>query len=295
MPFYEFNWGNKKKGELINNTEDAAINTRPTNQFVKPDITEEEQDKENDVDEQLLILAIKHFIDTSFKKNSDINKMGYERIGATGGDEGYNFPGIITRMETGNYMDIPNQRYIEAPSIGTEKSIPLSFYFDVSGSMYHYTDFIAKLAFLLLKNGISIISGFNEYVENVIYADDGLKTIEELKSAFVSDNYQNRIGEKVNRRLDEFLKERNAEKCVLFSDFDPYASVCSLSQFCKVYWFCFEKRYNYPKYDFKKFKGNVYYTQNFKDLRNHFLHMDSYDYVDQQKKLILKKTDGRRK
>ena len=113
MPFYKFNWGSKNnKDNLINNTEKGAINTKKINQFIKPDI-EDSKKSNNDVDEELLILSIKHFIDTSFKKDSDINKMGYERVGALGGDEGYNFPGIITRMETGNYMDIPNQRYIE--------------------------------------------------------------------------------------------------------------------------------------------------------------------------------------
>lgn len=293
MPFYKFNWGSKNnKDNLINNTEKGAINTKKINQFIKPDI-EDSKKSNNDVDEELLILSIKHFIDTSFKKDSDINKMGYERVGALGGDEGYNFPGIITRMETGNYMDIPNQRYIEEPSLGTEKSIPLSFYFDVSGSMYEYTDLLAKISFLLLKNGISIIYGFNNYVNGYILADEGIKTLEELKSALLKHNYGNHIKDDNIRDIDIFLKERNAEKCVLFSDFDPYRHVCKLSQFCKVYWFCFEKRYNYTKYDFKSFKGNVYYTQNFSDLRNHFLHMDSIDYVDTQKKLILSKTERR--
>lgn len=291
MPFYKFNWSNhlNKDKEFVNNTSTSIINTEEINQFIKPDI-EDDDGKNKDVDEELLILSIKHFIDTSFKKNSDINKMGYERLGALGGDEGYNFPGIITRMETGNYMDIPNQRYLEEPSLGAERSIPLSFYFDMSGSMFESTDLLAKLCFILLKNDISIIFGFNEYVEGVVLAEDGIKSIEELKKAMSDDNWKNYISEREDRNLANFLQNRNAEKCVIFSDFDPYESVCNLSDFCKVYWFCFENRYNHPNYDFKDFKGNVYKTRSFDDMRNHFLHMDSIDYVDQQKKLILTKT-----
>ena len=114
MPFYKFNWGDNKGKEYINNIDSTMINTEPINTFIKPDIEDDKGDNK-DVDEELLILAVKHFIDTSFKKDSDINKMGFERAGFIGGDEGYNFPGIITRMETNNYMDIPNQRYIEEP------------------------------------------------------------------------------------------------------------------------------------------------------------------------------------
>ena len=294
MPFYKFSWGDNKGNEYINNTDATIINTESIKTFIKPDIEDDKGDNK-DVDEELLILAVKNFIDTSFKKDSDINKMGFERAGFIGGDEGYNFPGIITRMETNNYMDIPNQRYIEEPSLGSEKSIPLSFYFDVSGSMYHYTDLLAKISFILLKNGVSIIYGFNDFVNGIIHADDGIKSIEELKKVLCSDNYGNFITKRESHRLNDLLEKRNAQKCVVFADFDSYDAVCKLSEFCKVYWFCFEKRYNYTKYDFKKFKGNAYYTQNFNDLRSHFLHMDSYDYVDGQKKLILKKTDGRRR
>ena len=208
--------------------------------FIETDIKEEDKKyKKNEVDEEVLLLAVKHFIDTSFKKDSDINKMGFERAGAIGGDEGYNYPRLITNMATDNYMDIPNQRFIDVPSLGAEKTVPLSFYFDMSGSMYEFGD--------------------------------------------------------SHRTLSEFLQSKKAEKCVVFSDFDPYLAVCSLSKHCKVYWFCFEDRYNYPKYDFREFKGNAYYTQNFDDIRNHFIHMDSYDYVENQKSLILSKTGRGRK
>ena len=165
MPFYKFNWGMKKDSNHVNNGESPIINPDSVTQFVKPDI-EEDKGNNKDVDDELLLLAVKHFIDTSFKKDSDINKMGFERAGSIGGDEGYNFPGIITRIETNNYMDIPNQRYVEEPTMGGEKSIPLSFYFDVSGSMYHYTDLLAKMSFILLKNGVSIMYGFDDYFLN---------------------------------------------------------------------------------------------------------------------------------
>lgn len=296
MAFYKYSWA-MKSDKYKNSTEKGIINTEPVKSFIETDIKEEDKKyKKNEVDEEVLLLAVKHFIDTSFKKDSDINKMGFERAGAIGGDEGYNYPRLITNMATDNYMDIPNQRFIEVPSLGAEKTVPLSFYFDMSGSMYEYTDLLAKMCFLLLKNNISIIYGYNEFISGVIYADDDIKSFEELKEALIHNDYNHHIevGDS-HRTLSEFLQSKKAEKCVVFSDFDPYLAVCSLSKHCKVYWFCFEDRYNYPKYDFREFKGNAYYTQNFDDIRNHFIHMDSYDYVENQKSLILSKTGRGRK
>lgn len=294
MAFYKFNWHYSKEKELISNTNATEINTEEIKQFIKSPIKDSE-DKKDEINEEVLLLAIKHFIDTSFKKDSDINKMGYERTDEINGDIAYNYTGIIVDMATNNYLNIANQRFIEAPSIGHEKTIPLSFYFDVSGSMYEHTDFLAKMSFLLLKNGISIIYGFDEFVEGTILANDGLKTIEELKKALMEDDHFNHLSDRENRKLSNFLKERKAEKCVIFADFDPYKSIVDLSNYCKIYWFCFENRYNSPKYNFKDFKGNAYYVDGFDSMKSHFVNMDNYEYVERQKKLILDITSRRKK
>lgn len=293
MAFYKFSW--TKDGSTIeNNINPTRISTRKITEFVKPDI-KEENDKKDEINEEVLLLAVKHFIDTSFKKDNDMNKMGFDRSEETGGEIAYNHTGIIVDIVTNNYMDIQNQRFREHPSIGIEKTIPLSFYFDVSGSMYEHTDFLSRLAFLLLKNGISIIMGYNEFVNGTILASDGVKSIDELKKVLEKDNYYNHFSKGENRNLDIFLKEKKAEKCVIFSDFDPYKAICDLSKHCKVYWFCFEERYNSPRYDFKSYKGNVYYTDSFDSMKSHFINMDNYDYVEKQKKLILDITYRRKK
>ena len=296
MAFYKFNWGkDKNSDDAINGINATEINTKKINKFIKPDIKENNDNKQDEINEEVLMLAIKHFIDTSFKKDSDINKMGYERTDEIGGEIAYNYTGIITDLISNNYMDIQNQRFIEAPSVGQDKTIPLSFYFDVSGSMYKHTDFLARISFLLLQNGISIINGFNNWINGVILADDGPKTLEELKKLLNENNYNNFINKNENRNLSDFLINKKAEKCVIFSDFDPYKDVCKLSEKCKVYWFCFENRYNSPKYDFKKFQGNVFYTDSFTSMKNHFVNMDNYDYIERQKKLILDITSRRKK
>lgn len=64
MPFYKFSWGDNKGKEYINNTDATIINTESIKTFIKPDIEDDKGDNK-DVDEELLILAIKHFIDTS--------------------------------------------------------------------------------------------------------------------------------------------------------------------------------------------------------------------------------------
>lgn len=296
MGYYKFSWTKFKNGEHQNYTGPSDINTESIDEFIKPDI-KEEKDKNNEINEEVLLLAIKHFLDTSFKKDNDMNKMGFDRIDEVGGELNYNYRGIIIDKLTNNYMDIPNQRYIEKPDNGLDKTIPLSFYFDVSGSMYEYTDFLARISFLLLKNNISILYGYNDYINGVIYAEDGIKTVEELKKILIEDNhryYLKTINEP-SRTLEKFLKDKGAEKCVIFSDFDPYNAVCTLSETCKVYWFCFENRYNYPNYDFKTFRGNVFYTDDFNSMKTHFVNMDNYEYVEKQKKLILDITKRRKR
>lgn len=295
MAFYKFNWSkkNNQDDEVISNINPSEITTEEVKQFISSPIKKD--DEKEEINEEVLLLAIKHFIDTSFKKDSDINKMGYERTDDINGDISYNYRGIIVDVATNNYLDIPNQRYIEAPSVGQEKTIPLSFYFDVSGSMYEHTDFLAKISFLLLKNGISILYGFNEYINGMILADDGLKTIEELKKALTENNLHGHLSDKESKELNKFLRGRKAEKCVIFADFDPYEAIVDLSYDCKVYWFCFENRYNSPRYSFKGFKGNAYYVDGFDSMKSHFVNMDNYEYVEKQKKLILDITSRRKK
>lgn len=294
MPFYKFNWGSSEGGQLKNCIDDTEINTNEVTEYIKPDIKESDSNNE-EINEEVLMLAIKHFIDTSFKKDNDLNKMGYDRSDEVGGEWAYNYAGIITDLATRNYMNIPNQRYIEQPSLGVEKTIPLSFYFDISGSMYKHTDFLARISFLLLQNGISILFGFNERINGMVLADEGIKTIEELNKILISNNHNSYISENESSNLAKFLTGRKAEKCVIFSDFDPYETICSLSHSCKTYWFCFEDRYNTPKYDFREYNGGVYYTNGFDSMKNHFINMDNYTYVEKQKKLILDITQRRKK
>lgn len=292
MPFYKFNWGSNKSPQ--NCIDECDITTDQITEYIQPDIKESESNKD-DINEEVLMLAIKHFIDTSFKKDNDFNKMGYDRLDEVGGEWAYNYSGIITDLAAKNYMNIPNQRYIEQPTLGTEKTIPLSFYFDVSGSMYKSTDFLARICFLLLQNGISILFGFNEYINGMVLADEGIKTIKELKTILTSNNHKNYISENESHNLGKFLIGRKAEKCVVFSDFDLYETICTLSHSCKTYWFCFEERYNHSKYDFKEYRGGVYYTDGFDSMKNHFINMDNYNYIEKQKKLILDITSRRKK
>ena len=95
----------------------------------------------------------------------------------------------------------------------------------------------------------------------------------------------------IERNIDNYLIEKKAEKCVVFSDFDPRSEVINLSQAADVYWFCFESRYD--SYDIDDFNGFIYKVQNIRDLEQGMLKVnekrfETLCYTDNPKSLQKK-------
>ena len=158
---------------------------------------------------------------------------------------------------------------------GKHEDIPLSFYFDMSGSMSGYTNMLAVIAIELLKKKVKVLIGYNERVNVQIDSIEKNITVEELSNILESAGYygsdtsnykkDSRVKHKfIDRNIDNYLVENKAEKCVVFSDFDPLDEVTNLSHAADVYWFCFES--NFSRRDITNFNGFIYKVQNLMDL-----------------------------
>jgi hypothetical protein len=211
---------------------------------------------------------------------------------------------VIIHLETEQITKVLNDKYGYEYSNGKNENVPLSFYFDMSGSMSSYTNMLAVIAIELLKKNVKVLIGFNEIVNVQIESINKKISVEEL-SRFLEEHshyntYWQRQGEvskscgkiyyrTINNTIDKYLITKKAEKCVVFSDFDPIYEVINLSLDCDVYWFCFERKFN--RNDLKSFNGFIYKVKDANDIMNGLIKVNEKKfevlcYVDNPKKLI---------
>lgn len=182
------------------------------------------------------------------------------------------------------------------------ENIPLSFYFDLSGSMENYIRTLSIMALRIMKKDVKVIIGFNQnaYAQiNKIPQNCSPEQFMEImfnlpylvceKTKYDNDD---KMDFKTNLKgleiegldgieIDRYLIEKKAEKVVVFSDFDPLNEICNLSQKCEVYWFCFQRIW--LKEYLKDFKGKFFSTENEKDILEHLKHINSRVYERQQR------------
>ena len=183
---------------------------------------------------------------------------------------------MITHLKTHQVTKVLTDKYGYQYAEGKNEFIPLSFYFDLSGSMSKYTNMLAVIAIELLKKDVKVLIGFNERVNVQIDKIDRTITLEELVSVIESAGYWNgnnnfKKNSKVtyqfiNRNIDNYLIDKKAEKCVVFADFDPLNEVINLSQKVDTYWFCFEN--SFTRRNISNFNGFIYKVTDLRDLEN---------------------------
>ena len=183
----------------------------------------------------------------------------------------WNVKDVIVDSKTHQLNKVLHDKYGYDYSDGRNQSVPLSFYFDMSGSMSNYTNMLAVIAIELLKKNVKVLIGFNEKVNVQIESIEKNITVQELAEILESAGYWNnskkdpRVKFKyIARNLDNYLINSKAEKCVVFADFDPISEVINLSQAADVYWFCFESDCDVDS--IKSFQGFVYKVQSLEDL-----------------------------
>lgn len=180
--------------------------------------------------------------------------------------------------------------------VDSGENVPLSFYFDLSGSMEEYIRILSIMALRIMKKDVKIIVGFNQnaYVqinkipqnctsEQFIRIMSNLSVFANLDFRYIGNiNAKNLDLEYLGGiEIDKYLIQKNAEKVVVFSDFDPKDEIENLSQKCEVFWFCFRKIWK--KGDLEKFKGKFFRTENEKDIIEHLKHINSKVYERRQR------------
>ena len=232
-----------------------------------------------EVPDYVIRTLITKFLNQRFcKKDTDLNN----RSNSIEKEEGFykwEIKDVIKHLKTHQVTKVLTDKYGYQYSYGKNENIPLSFYFDMSGSMHEYTGLLAVIAIELLKKNVKVLIGFNERVNIQIDSIDSI-TIKELakeleKAIYIPTPYNEgyryiknkKINYKIiNQNIDKYLIEKEAEKCVIFSDFDPRNEIIELSKKVKTYWFCFEK--NVKRYSISKFNGFIYCVNDIKDIEN---------------------------
>ena len=236
--------------------------------------------KYSSIPDSLVRTLISKFLNQRFcKRDTDLN-IRSNSFSKTHGFHKWEVKDMIVHLETEQLNKVLEDKYGYQYANGVSENVPLSFYFDMSGSMSEYTNMLAVIAIELLKKNVKVLIGFNERVNVQIDKIDKNITIDELVSVLESAGYSgysynnsdrfirnSKVTYKfINRDIDDYLLSKECEKCVVFSDFDPLSEVIGLSQKAKVYWFCFENYFN--KYDLGRFKGFIYQTNSAEDIIN---------------------------
>ncbi len=259
-----------------------------------------------DVPESIIRTLITKFLNQRFcKHNTDLN-IRSNTLEKADGFYKWEVKDVIVHLQTHQVTKVLNDKYGYEYADGKNENVPLSFYFDMSGSMSNYTNMLAVIAIELLKKGVKVLIGYNERVNVQIESIEKKMTVQELAEILENTIYwsgstpkykEPRVKFKyVKSNLDNYLIRRKAEKCVVFSDFDPRDEVINLSQAADVYWFCFES--DYKAKDIKGFNGFIYKVQSLEDLEQGLLKVNEKKfqtlcYVDNplefQKKVRVKK------
>ncbi|MDD6402535.1 MAG: hypothetical protein PUG33_00145 [Mollicutes bacterium] len=236
--------------------------------------------KYSSIPDSLVRTLISKFLNQRFcKRDTDLN-IRSNSFSKTHGFHKWEVKDMIVHLETEQLNKVLEDKYGYQYANGVSENVPLSFYFDMSGSMSEYTNMLAVIAIELLKKNVKVLIGFNERVNVQIDKIDKNITIDELVSVLESAGYSgysynnsdrfirnSKVTYKfINRDIDDYLLSKECEKCVVFSDFDPLSEVIGLSQKAKVYWFCFENYFT--KYDLGRFKGFIYQTNSAEDIIN---------------------------
>lgn len=226
--------------------------------------------------ESLIRTIINKFLNQRFcKKTTDLNSRNHS-LEKSKGFYKWEVKDIIVHSKTNQLNKVLDDKYGYEYSEGKSENIPLSFYFDMSCSMSRYSNMLAIIAIELLKKNVKVLIGYNERVNIQLDKVKSTMSLDELAEIIKTSGYYYTSGREkvrnnsnvkckvIEKRIDNFLVESHAEKCVVFSDFDPKTEVIRLSNFADVYWFCFEK--DIKKRNLEKYQGFLYPVQTAQDI-----------------------------
>ena len=248
---------------------------------------------DKEIPDSLINVLIEKFLNKTFiAKETDLNARR-ESLVPTVGDIKWNIPDLIRHRTTKQYNQMLHDKYGYTKENGEDEKIPLSFYFDLSGSMTEYSRELALISLRLLKKKVKVLIGVNEFIEYQINSISDNFSIDDLAKFFKDGNIKNNKRKnqtidvqkfKDRKVIDEYLREKEAKKVAVFSDFDPKDKVENLSNYSEIYWFCLEDREVYKNTSLEKFKGHFYSMQNMKEFIKHLKNIDNRYYEIMQRR-----------
>lgn len=237
-------------------------NDNKNEQFKIDEINTKEKTK---IPDSVIRTLITKFLNQRFlSKASDLNSRSDSFIKSDGFYKWDN-KNIAIHLKTKQFNQILRDKYGYTYESGDSSLIPLSFYFDLSGSMNNYTYILSVMAIELLKKNVKLLVGYNQRVICQINKIDNSITVDEFSEILKNiSNYckgdkdkKNKVDFKmVETNIDKYLSDKSAEMCVVFSDFDALKEIINLSSFCKVYYFCFEDDFELSSLN--KYEGVFY-------------------------------------
>lgn len=241
--------------------------------------------KLEEVPNSVIKTLIDKFLNQRFcKKETNLN-IRSNSLEETDGFHKWKVKDVIVHLKSHQVTKVLTDKVGYTYADGKNENVPLSFYFDMSGSMEAYSSLLATIAIELLKKDVKVLIGYNEHVNVQIEKIDKDISIDELieflteagdydYNCIYSLQKQNKITYiDVNKNIDSYLVDKKGEKCVVFSDFDPLYEVVNLSVKANVYWFCFED--SFDRYDLKQFKGFIYKVNNINDIAQGLIKVNS--------------------
>lgn len=260
------NWNISEQSNNIQNTE--LLNRNTNNREISNGF--ELKSEQVQISDAVINNLIDNFINKRFQtRDSQLNARQDSTV-IDYGFEKWNTMQLVKHKVTKEYGKMLKDKYGYKKDEKKSETIPLSFYFDLSGSMNEYSHILSLIALKILQKKIKLLIGYNN---NIVYKIDELPkekniSVEEFQSILDEKIISKKIKnekikyEIVNQQLDQYLLENGAEKVTLFTDFDPIEAIRELSQKTELYWFCFEKNKTQPF----NFKGRFFTINELEDI-----------------------------
>ncbi len=223
---------------------------------------------------------------------SELNIRGRTDYSKINGRSHWLTKDLAVHYKTNQLTKLEHDKYSFNYNHGKQEAIPLSIYFDLSPSMTDHAELLAVIAIELLRKGVYVILGENPNLYCQINKITSNLTLSEMVTILLNRESNNKV-EMINiqgNTLDDYLINHQAEKCLIFSDFDPLKNIINLSHYCDVYFFNFKTNYNLDT--IQDYEGFIYDVQNLEDIKNGLIQIKKYSFdylVRTQKRKIRRK------
>lgn len=255
------------------------------------------EDDGADIPDSVINMLIEKFLNQRFlPTNTDLNTR-QNNMKQKNGDLKWNIPDLVRHKVTKdlNKMLYDKYGYADADADGKGEDIPLSFYFDLSGSMFRYSRLLSLIAIKLMANKVKVLFGYNERIYYQIDKVPKTFTAEDFKSIIekgmkysqikANPRYKGVEIKEVDRDINEYLRAKNAKRLTAFTDFDSKTEIEDLSKDCEIWWFCFEERHENRKTSMENFKGHFYNTTQLREFNQHLKNISSRVYEKKQRRI----------